>query len=119
MRWQRTGGGRFVDGTKDVDASDDIVVLGVLTMRVVEVGRTVITAFLTVVPRYTSAVSRIFIRTIDEISSGDCGETKTKIRFRLRMRANKSVRTKVFVSPQYSTWMDGLSEPDAATTLNG
>jgi len=42
-----------------------------LTLSVVEVGGTVITAFLIALPRKASAVSFILMRIMDEISSGE------------------------------------------------
>lgn len=59
---------------------------------------------MTAVPLYAVAVSRICAETIDEISSGDLKDDR------------KEVLTMVFVSPSYLTWMDGLSEPGAATS---
>ena len=62
---------RLINDTHHIKTSNNTSILGSLTLRIRKVSRDskVTTAFLTVEPRYASAISRIFMRTIEEFSS--------------------------------------------------
>ena len=62
--------GRFVDDAESLQASDRPGVFGGLALSVVEGCWTATTAWVTFFPKYVSAASFIFVKTMAEISSG-------------------------------------------------
>ena len=109
-----SGGGRLVDDTDDVEASDGTGVLGGLSLVVVEVGRDGDDGLLNL---------------LGELGLGDllhlwpivrsCPITSecNSLRTLTRTMAEISWGEKVFCSPRYSTWTLGL--PSSSTTLKG
>ncbi len=63
-------GSRLVDDTSYLESSDLTCVLGSLSLRIVKVCRNRITALLTRCPRYDSAASLSFLKTLADTSCG-------------------------------------------------